>query len=393
MRDSDIAIIGAGIGGLAAGLALLRAGQRVRIFEQVANLGEVGAGLSITPNAGKALVALGLRAELERMGSTPVAGAIRHYSTGETLVPLAQDRSAERYGIALYHVHRADLHAALRSAVHALDPHCLQTDRALADLDSRDAGVTLRFRDGSETQAEWVVGADGIHSTVRAVLFGVDRPNFTGYVAWRGLIPGDRVPPDLLDPPLGMTVGPRRLLMRYPLRRGKLVNFVAVAQREAWTEEGWSVAAPLSELTQEFADFHPHVTRLLALIPADKLFRWGLFDRDPLPTWTVGRTTLLGDAAHAMPPFTGQGAVMALEDAVVLGAAAAVATDPDDALARYERARHARVTAALTMSRSRAKLYFADDPQQQVLALGAGMAEIRTLYDYDAGSVFQSAMV
>lgn len=201
------------------------------------------------------------------------------------------------------------------------------------------------------------------------------------------------MPPDLLDPPLGMTVGPRRLLMRYPLRRGALVNFVAVARRDAWTEEGWSVAAPVSELMQEFADFDSHVTRLLALTPADKLFRWGLFDRDPLPTWTAARTTLLGDAAHAMPPFTGQGAVMALEDAVVLGAAAAIATDPDDALARYERARHARVTAALEMSRSRAKLYFADDPQQQVQALGAGMAEIRTLYDYDAGSVFQSAMV
>lgn len=393
MRYSSVAIIGAGIGGLAAGLALLRAGQRVRIFEQVAILGEVGAGLSITPNAGKALVALGLRAELERMGSTPVAGAIRHYASGETLVPLAQDRSAERYGIALYHVHRADLHATLRRAVEALDPQCLQTNRELADLDSRDAGVTLRFRDGSVTQADWAVGADGIHSTVRAALFGPDRPNFTGYVAWRGLIPGDRVPPDLLEPPLGMTVGPRRLLMRYPLRRGALVNFVAVARRDAWTEEGWSVAAPVSELMQEFADFDAHVTRLLALTPADKLFRWGLFDRDPLPTWTAARTTLLGDAAHAMPPFTGQGAVMALEDAVVLGAAAAIATDPDDALVRYERARHARVTAALEMSRSRAKLYFADDPQQQVQALGAGMAEIRTLYDYDAGSVFQSAMV
>ncbi|NCZ86068.1 MAG: hypothetical protein EBY95_01315 [Actinobacteria bacterium] len=214
--------------------------------------------------------------------------------------------------------HRADLHATLRRAVEALDPQCLQTNRELADLDSRDAGVTLRFRDGSVTQADWAVGADGIHSTVRAALFGPDRPNFTGYVAWRGLIPGDRVPPDLLDPPLGMTVGPRRLLMRYPLRRGALVNFVAVARRDAWTEEGWSVAAPVSELMQEFADFDAHVTRLLALTPADKLFRWGLFDRDPLPTWTAARTTLLGDAAHAMPPFTGQGAVMALEDAVGL---------------------------------------------------------------------------
>ena len=122
-------------------------------------------------------------------------------------------------------------------------------------------------------------------------------------------------------------------------------------------------------------------------MPQDRLFKWGLFDRDPLPTWTRGRATLLGDAAHAMPPFTGQGAVMALEDAAVLGRAAAAAATPDQALARYEAARHPRVTAALVMSRARALTYFADEPAQQVRALADGMAELRTLYDYDAGQV------
>ena len=147
------------------------------------------------------------------------------------------------------------------------------------------------------------------------------------------------------------------------------------------------MGATREELLAEFADFEPHATRLLELVPPEKLFKWGLFDRDPLPTWTRGRATLLGDAAHAMPPFTGQGAVMALEDAAVLGRAAAAATDADEALSRYERARHPRVTAALVMSRARALSYFADEPMQQVKALGAGMAELRTLYDYDAGAV------
>jgi salicylate hydroxylase len=387
MKNSSVIVIGAGIGGLAAALALLRAGQRVRVFEQVAELGEVGAGLSITPNAGKALAALGLRAELERLGSRPPAGAIRHYATGEVLVTLAQDQTGERYGLPLYHVHRADLHDALAAAVRAFDPGCLVTGQALVALDSRGAGVTARLRDGSSAQADWLVGADGIHSATRVALFGPDRPNFTGYVAYRGLVPGEFVPPDLLEPPLCMTVGPRRLLMRYPLRRGALVNIVAIAQRTAWTEEGWSVSATRTELLQEFADFEPHARRLLELVPPERLFKWGLFDRDPLPTWTRGRATLLGDAAHAMPPFTGQGAVMALEDAAVLGRAAAAATDPDEVLRRYEAARHARVTAALVMSRARSLTYFADDPAQQVRALGAGMAELRTLYDYDAGSV------
>lgn len=386
MKNTSVAIVGGGIGGLASALALLRSGQRVRVFEQVATLGEVGAGLSITPNAGKAILALGLGDDLLRMGSTPTSGAIRHYASGETLVSLPQDRSAERYGIALYHVHRADLHAALQRAIVALDPQCIRTGHALEGVETRADGVTLRFRGGERATADWAVGADGIHSVMRAELFGIDRPNFTGYVAWRGLVPGESVSKDLIEPPLCMFVGPRRLLMRYPLRRGVLINIVAVARREAWTEEGWSVAAPVSELEREFADFHPDATRLLALTPADRLFRWGLFDRDPLPTWTRGRVTLLGDSAHAMPPFTGQGAVMALEDAAVLGRAAAVASDPDEALQRYELARHARVTAALAMSRARAKLYFAEDPQQQVRALADGMAEVRTLYDYDAGN-------
>lgn len=387
MQQSNVAIIGAGIGGLAAALALLRAGQRVQIFELVDTLGEVGAGLSITPNAGKALRALGLANDLEKVGSRPPAGAIRHFATGEQLVALPQDQSESRYGIPLFHVHRADLHSALLSAILKHDPQCLRTGAGLTHLQTSDNGVQFGLTDGSEHSADWLVGADGIHSRTRQQIFGVDQPNFTGYVAWRGLIPGDQVPPELLDPPLCMTVGPGRMLMRYPLRRGSWVNFVAVAKRAAWVEEGWSVPSTLDELLSEFADFEEHTLALLRLTPVDRLFKWGLFDRDPLVTWTQGRVTLLGDAAHAMPPFTGQGAVMALEDAVVLGRAAALANDPQEALRRYEQARLSRVTHALQMSRSRADLYFADEPSTQVHALAAGMAELRTLYDYDAGQV------
>jgi len=384
---SSVIVIGAGIGGLAAALGLLRAGQKVRVFEQVGNPTEVGAGLSITPNAGKALRSLGLGDALADIGNRPPAGSIRHFATGETLVTLPQEHSRERYGIPLYHVHRADLHASLLQAVRAEDRGCLTMGVALRALESRSDGVAAVFADGTRCEADWLVGADGIHSTTRAALFGADRPNFTGYVAWRGLIPGDLVPPDLLEPPLCMTVGPRRMLMRYPLRRGALVNFVAIARRAAWMEEGWSVRSELSELLEEFADFEAHSLRLLALTPAERLFKWGLFDRDTLPGWTRGRATLLGDAAHPMPPFTGQGAVMALEDAAVLGRIVSLARDPDEVLRRYAQARQSRVDAALEMSRSRAALYFADDPWQQVKALGAGMAELRTLYEYDAGSV------
>jgi salicylate hydroxylase len=384
---SSVIVSGAGIGGLAAALGLLRAGQQVRVFEQVETLGEVGAGLSITPNAGKALIALGLGEALAKIGNNPPAGCIRHFSTGETLVTLPQDQSRDRYGVPLYHVHRADLHAALVEAVVAIDAGCLHTGCEVRHVDSRADGVGVTLADGTVIEADWLVGADGIHSRVRAELMGPDRPNFTGYVAWRGLIPGELVDPALLDPPLCMTIGPRRMLMRYPLRRGALVNFVAISQRTAWMEEGWSVRSEKHELLDEFADFETHTLQLLALTPADRLFKWGLFDRDPLSGWTRGRATLLGDSAHAMPPFTGQGAVMALEDAAILGRAAAATTDPDELMRRYEAARLPRVTAALLMSRARSELYFADDPMQQVRALGAGMAELRTLYDYDAATV------
>lgn len=387
MKNGDAVIIGAGIGGLATALALLRAGQRVRVHELVETLGEVGAGLSITPNAGKAIRALGLEVQLVLMGSRPPAGAIRHYATGQSLVLLPQDESESRFGMPLYHVHRADLHRALREAIDAIDPSCIRTGAGLQSLQVLPEGVRFTLTDGSEHRADWLVGADGIHSRTRHEIFGQDQPNFTGYVAWRGLIPGNQIPAALRDPPLCMTVGPRRMLMRYPLRQGALVNFVAVASRQHWMEEGWSVPSAPQDLLDEFADFESHTLEFLRLTPPDRLFKWGLFDRDPLNCWTRGCVTLLGDAAHAMPPFTGQGAVMALEDAVILGRAVECAKTPAEALQRYERARLPRVTAALHMSRSRARLYFADDPAEQIQALGAGMAELRTLYDYDAGTI------
>ena len=387
MPSSKTIIVGAGIGGLAAALALLRAGHRVRVIERSAALGEVGAGLSITPNASKALAYLGLAGELSRIGSTPTAGSLRHYRTGEDLVRLPQDRSRERYGYPLYHVHRADLHQVLLSAVTALDVDSVVTSEEFVDFKEDHDGVSVHCSSGWSENADYVIGADGIHSRVREQLFGPDQPNFTGYVAWRGLIPGDRVPPGLLDPPLCMTLGPRRMLMRYPLRRGSWINFVAIAKRDAWMEEGWSVRSTLDELLTEFADFEPRALDLLSLTPPDRLFKWGLFDRDPLPSWTQGRVTLLGDAAHAMPPFTGQGAVMALEDAAVLGRAAQARGASKTFLKRYESARIGRVTDALAMSRARADLYFGDEPAEQVKALTAGMMELRTLYDYDAGAV------
>lgn len=379
-------VVGAGIGGLAAALALQRTRARVRVFEQAPELSEVGAGLSITPNAGNAIIALGLGAELERIGSTPTSGAIRHYQTGATLVALPQDDSRERYGVPLFHVHRADLQRSLEAAVRTNDRDAIQVGKSLASITQTGSSVHAQFADGSSADADALIGCDGARSTVRSKLFESEEPRFIGFVAWRGLIPADAAPASL-DAPMSMTVGPRRMLMRYPLRGGSLVNIVAIARRDRWTEEGWSVRADQSELLDEFCDFEPQSRELLAAIPADRCFKWGLFDRDPLRTWTAGRCMLLGDAAHPMPPFAGQGAAMALEDAVALGRAVETTSDIAAASYRYESARQARVRHVLRMSRARADLYFAPDPEAQVRALAAGMAELRTLYDAETLSV------
>ena len=171
MRDTTVTVIGAGIAGLAAALALLRGGQGVRVFESARELGEVGAGLSITPNAGQALVALGLRAELDAMGSRPPLGVMRHYASGKVLVRLEQDQSVAQYGVPLYHVHRADLHRALADAVRTIDPAAIELNHELVAIEQDSRAVQAQFHNGRSISSDWLLGADGIRSVARRALF------------------------------------------------------------------------------------------------------------------------------------------------------------------------------------------------------------------------------
>jgi salicylate hydroxylase len=381
-----IVITGAGIGGLTAALALLRAGREVLVLEQSQELGEVGAGLTVTPNASRALASLGLGEALQRIGSAPPAGAILHYATGETLVPLPQDESAARHGAPLYHIHRADLHATLAAAVEALGPGCVRLGARLASVEQGDGEVSLTLTSGERLRGAALVGSDGLRSRVRESMFSGEAPAFAGFVAYRGLVPGDALAPELKRQPLAMWLGPGRLFMRYRLRGGALYNFVAVARRGEWVEDGWSVPAKVGEVLGEFADFDPVVLRTVALTPGGTLYRWGLFAHRPLDTWVAARVALLGDAAHAMPPFLGQGAAMAIEDGVVLGRALAIVEAIPEALQRYQSARVGRANAVLQASWATAPLYFGDDPRSQMAALAQGMASQRQLYAYDAAT-------
>ena len=358
MKDLDIAIVGAGIAGLTAARALQTFGFRVRVYEQASRLGEVGAGLTISPNATHVLNAIGLEGVLERIGMRPTRGGVKHWRTGELLVeiPRGQDMLA-RYGAAYYQVHRADLHAALAEAIQAHDPGTIVLGRCFESLLDDGQRVQLRFAGGASATAAVAIGADGLRSNVRQTLFGAQQPKFTGYIAYRGLVPVSRLPAGIINPTSCLSTGPGRSFTRYLLRGGTLVNFVGLCERHDWAEEGWSIRASVEEVLAEYADWYEDVRTIIRHTPPEGLIKWALFDREPLARWTVGRVALLGDAAHPMLPFLGQGAAMGIEDAMLLARAFDAAGSVDEALHRYVEARQSRTTWVMQQSRETARTY------------------------------------
>ena len=363
MKHLDIAIVGAGIGGLTAALALTRAGFCVRVFEQAPALGEVGAGLSLSPTAVHGLNELGLNATLQAKAYKPEDQCVRHYQTAQPLSWINRGRSlVEKYGERYYLIHRADLHDALAAEVRRQAPAAIVLNKRCVGVEQTANQVIVSFDDASQYRVDLLIGADGSRSTVRQQIFGALEPQYTGYIAWRGLVPMDKVPQEILDPPSGIFVGPGHLVNRYPVRNWQLLNFVAFAERQAWAEEGWSIRSSIDELLAEFADWHPAVRTFMAATPPQQLFKWGLFDREPLQKWSQGQVTLLGDAAHPVLPFLGHGAVLAIEDGVVLARAFRAADSIEDALQRYESARMERASFVVLESRKAGKQFHAPDP-------------------------------
>lgn len=338
-----VAIIGAGIGGMAAALGLARTGVRPKVYEQAPELGEVGAGISMSPNAMKGLRFLGLEEEVTRLADEPLDQYTRHYRTGEVLVNFDRRNTREEFGAPYLQLHRADLHGALSEELSRLDPDALEVNKTFVGLEQGQDGVELRFADGAVAHADVVVGADGLKSRVRQTVFREDDPEFSGFVAWRGLIPQAEIAHLDLEPGSCVWAGPARIFVRYPVRHGALQNFVAFAKTTQWESESWSQTASTEELLALFSDFEPTVGQLIAALPGGRCHTWGLFARDPLPHWVTGRVTVLGDAAHPMLPWFGQGAASAIEDGVVLARAFAASNDFAEALHRYERARLERV--------------------------------------------------
>lgn len=346
-----IIIIGAGIGGLAAGLALQRRGFRVVVYERAPEIREIGAGVVIATNARRALKDLGVDEALEAISSCVPVLYTCDYATGAVVATTDNRQIFTQHGMAVLQVHRADLHGLLLEAVRANDPGALRAGHEFIELEQDPDGVSVRFANGAADRADVVIGADGNTSAVRSLLFPGEPPKFAGQVAFRALVPDALVPSTVRQRQLAMHRAPGRYLLHYPLRGGRIMNLIGCGQSASWEEEGWAIPATNEEFAAAYSDFAPALLALIHNIPAGGLFKWGLRDREPLKTWTVGRVTMLGDAAHPMTPFLGQGACMAIEDALLLGRAFAASEAIDEALRRYEAARKTRGTNVQLWSR------------------------------------------
>ena len=376
--DVHVLIIGAGIGGLTAALALQREGLRVSVFEQAPELGEVGAGLTLFKNANIAFDHLGLNDSIAALSEVPDIGALKDYKTGEVLHTTDPLRATpkdvtgvewKKTEFDLRQIHRADLHNILVREVEKNDPDCIHLEHTFESATQDKNSITAHFDNRAKTSGHVLIGCDGIRSAVRQDLYGKDDPEFLNYVAWRGLVPIESLPDDLVTPDTGVLRGKNKSFTRYKIRDGSLVNYVAFARRDDWTEDGWMVPSTVDEVMAEFEDATEEVSLIVKNTPPNTCFKWGLLGRDPLPRWTSGRATLLGDAAHPMLPFLGQGAGMAIEDAVVLARAFAAADDVFEGLARYESARRERTTLVTQGARySGLKMHGIDDQKTEAAA-------------------------
>jgi len=349
-RKPRIAIVGAGIGGLTAAVALHRRDIDVEVFEQSAKISEIGAGVALTPNAVKAYRALGLEDEIGAIGFESDYQVVRNWNDGGVISRVPRKGAYTReFGAPYLTMHRADLvdvlHRQLPEKVFHLGARCTA-------VETSDQGARARFADGTEIEADVIVGADGIHSAVRRSLFGAEAPRFTGCACWRGLVPLDAFPPGVVSRDGTMYMGPRSHVIYYLVRGGQLVNFVAHIESNAWTGESWTQECDRTEVLETYAAWHEPLLRLLG--SAERYYKWALYDREPLDHWSEGRATLLGDSAHAMLPYIGQGACMAIEDGYIL--AAAIAQMPgelSEALAHYQRLRLPRTRRAVLSARAR----------------------------------------
>ena len=379
MTQLHVAIIGGGIGGLFAANALIAQGLRISVYEQAATLGEIGAGVFLTPNSVRHLQRVGLESAVETFGAR--VGKDSHYFRHDG-APIAPVQVTDSSGWnATFGMHRADLVALLAGA---LPPGVVHTGHRCVAFaqDARAARVT--FANGASAEADIVIAADGIHSELRPYVFPPSRPVFHGSVAYRGLVPHDRIPHWPIER-WQMWLGTGKHFLAFPVRAGQMINYVGFVPADEEMKESWSAPGDPDVLRREFAGWDPRIAELLQHVQVT--FRWALYDREPLPTWTNGRLSLLGDAAHPMLPHLGQGANQSIEDGMALATILARAnrTTALAALLVYERLRRERVAQVQRGARENGMRYDSaySDLGVRDAEIAAHAAFRRRLYDHD----------
>jgi salicylate hydroxylase len=379
-RAEHILVVGGGIGGMTAAVALAQAGFPVTLLEAAPAFGEIGAGVTLSPNAMKGLDHIGVCETVASAGVEPTRQRIQHWQDSRTLVPIQRANAREKYGAPYVTIHRADLHAILVNAAQEAGV-TLRTGAAVDAIN----GTTATLGDGGTVTGDAVIGADGLKSVVRN-LFEAVPAQFTGHVAWRALVPVEVPLAEITDWP-GIHIGPGRMVTRYPVRGGTLLNMVFFARQNGWTDDGWSIPASPKDLAATFEGWCGDVQTMIAAAAQVPLFKWAINARQALPDWTIdGRIALMGDAAHAMTPFLGHGAACAIEDAIVLARAIQASPTIAEGLKRYVAARHDR--ASFIQAESNANADRMQGTDSDLFGLGKMRDEESLgLFEYDPRTV------
>ena len=352
-----VILAGGGIGGLTAALCLHHFGHDVHVLEQAPELSPIGAGVQISPNAMKVYEKLDISSRLSEKAFHPEALEMRMGKTGERIFSIPMREEAERrWGAPYLNIHRADLIAALSETLAARAPQALQLGQKIMRYQQSASQIDATLADGSQISGDILIGADGIHSAIRAQMLGADKADFTGYIAWRAVVPMEKIG-SLTPPPTACVwAGAGKHAVTYRLRGGTLANLVGVVERGGWRSESWIEEGAKEDALSDFEGWHPVITNMIE--EAEKHFCWALFDRKPLKRWTDGRAALIGDACHPMLPFIAQGAALAIEDGWVLASHLSEGEEhPARALESYFHARFARTKALQKAARDRAKTF------------------------------------
>ncbi len=387
-----VVIAGAGIGGLTAALCLSRAGHAVHIVEQAPEFLDIGAGIQCGANAICVLRSLDVLEYLKKLAVMPERVEFCDYRSGKTLHTMTLGaRYEQQYGAPYLHLHRSDLHRVLLEAFKRINPHGISMNANVESYSEHSNKVSIALSNGDQLDADLLVGADGIHSSVRKQMLGETPAMFTGNVAWRGVVPVDRLPSDWMDTIVANYVGPNKHMVLYYIRQRSLVNFVGVVENTSWTNSSWSAKAPWEELSRDFDGWHPSVRAVIDAVDKEQCYRWALYNHQPFDNWSTERVTLLGDAAHSTLPFMASGASMAIEDARILQRALNQASSLRDGLQLYQRNRYDRTARIQKTSTRAGKLYhFKSDLMRQAAFIGLktiSARQERYLPDYDANTV------